>query len=383
MANGPGAGTTRKRRNLYGIITTMRWRLYPASEFGRYAAEWDTLAHRAGVPAFLGARFVTPLLTEFATGSERLAMATDAEGLCAITLVQPRGHGVWQTFQPSQLPLGPWVTRADSDLRVAARSLLRSLPGIALQIGITQLDPAGIARPSEGGVFATLDYVRTAWLEVAADFEAYWEARGKNLRSNMRKQRRRLLADGIVPRLEMLSRKEEMSSALESYGRLESAGWKRAQGTAIAVDNAQGRFYRAMLENFCEAGAGRVYRYRFGDRIVAVDLCIEQFGTLVVLKTTYDEQLRQFSPASLMREDAMRAIFDEGRIHRIEFFGKLMEWHTHWTSSQRMLYHVNCYRWPWLRSAQDWRRRRGARAQEAAAQTESDPGDSSDKSTPA
>jgi hypothetical protein len=103
-----------------------------------------------------------------------------------------------------------------------------------------------------------------------------------------------------------------------------------------------------MLENFCAAEAGRIYRYWFGDRVVAVDLCIESQGTLVVLKTTYDENFKTLSPASLLREDELRAIFHEGRIRRVEFFGKVMDWHTHWTSATRTLYHVNCFRWAWM-----------------------------------
>ena len=106
-------------------------------------------------------------------------------------------------------------------------------------------------------------------------------------------------------------------------------------GTAIHPDNEQGRFYRAMLEAFCSAGAGRIYRYRFGDRVVAIDLCIEGGGALVILKTTYDESIKTISPAFLMREESFRGLFGERRLKRIEFFGKLMEWHTRWTDDIR------------------------------------------------
>ena len=51
---------------------------------------------------------------------------------------------------------------------------------------------------------------------------------------------------------------------------LESAGWKAGSGTAVAPDNAQGRFYRAMLEAFAARGQARIYRYRFGDHQVTL-----------------------------------------------------------------------------------------------------------------
>lgn len=69
------------------------------------------------------------------------------------------------------------------------------------------------------------------------------------------------------------SEPDDIAQAIADYGLLESAGWKAEGGTAIHPDNAQGRFYRAMLENFCRQGRGRVYRYRFDDKVVAVDLC--------------------------------------------------------------------------------------------------------------
>src|SRR6266513_5826403 len=100
-----------------------------------------------------------------------------------------------------------------------------------------------------------------------------------------------------------------------------------------------------MLENFCRQGNGRVYQYRFDDRVVAVDLCIEGNGFLIVLKTTYDESIKSSSPAFLMRQEAFRQLFAEERIRRIEFYGKLMEWHTRWSEEIRRMYHINYHRW--------------------------------------
>ncbi len=335
----------------------MSWRLHPARDFARFAAEWDLLASRYGGPAFLRSAFIAPLLIEFSRGNELLAVNADDAGPAAMTLVVPTGRGGWETFQPSQLPLGPWIMRPGEPIGALAGNLLRRLPGLALRLGLTQLDPHLVTRPVDHETIDTLDYIRTAWVEVAGSFADYWALRGKNLRANMRKQRRKLEADGVATRLEILTQPGDVATAIESYGRLESAGWKSALGTAIDSGNRQGRFYCAMLENFCAGGAGRVYRYWFADRIVAIDLCIEHAGTLVVLKTTYDEGLKPLSPAFLLREDELQAIFDEARIRRVEFFGRLMDWHAQWTQETRTLYHLNCYRWHWIRRARAWRMR--------------------------
>jgi hypothetical protein len=96
-------------------------------------------------------------------------------------------------------------------------------------------------------------------------------------------------------------------------------------------------------------GKGRIFRYLFGGQVVAMDLCIESGGVLVVLKTTYDEKFKVVSPATLMRHEIMDRLFAEGRITRIEFYGKAMEWHLRWTNDLRTLYHANRYRWSALK----------------------------------
>ena len=68
---------------------------------------------------------------------------------------------------------------------------------------------------------------------------------------------------------------------------------ERRAGTAIHPANAQGKFYRIVFEEFYRQGAGRIYRYWYDDRIVAMDLCIEGNGSIVILKTAYDENIAQ------------------------------------------------------------------------------------------
>jgi len=239
--------------------------------------------------------------------------------------------------------------RPDQDFERLLSTLARSLPGAALVVGVTQQDPGCVPRPIESASLHTLDYIRTARVPVTGTFDDYWSQRGKNLRHNMKRQRAKLAQDGVATRLEILARPEEVAPAIADYGRLEGAGWKVAGGTAITANNAQGCFYRSMLEAFCDAGKGRIYRYRFDERVVAVDLCIEGGGALVILKTTYDESFKSISPAFLMRQEAFGKLFEEGRLGRIEFYGRVMEWHTKWSNDVRTMYHVNYYRWPLLR----------------------------------
>jgi hypothetical protein len=335
----------------------MSWTVVPARDFARHAARWQRL-HAAGPASpLLAVEFVQALLDVFGTDRDMLAWHGDGDGddTDAMTIVTPGRLGAWNTFQPAQAPVGLWLQRDTRPADGLLAGLLRALPGPALMLGLTQCDPMLMARPAADARSGarSFDYIRTARITLQGSFDDYWNARGKNLRNNLKKQRNRLRQDGIVTRLEVVREPELMAGAVADYGKLETTGWKATEGTAVAADNDQGRFYRALLEAFAKRGAASVYRYWFdgpdGPHLAAMDLCVEGGGCIVILKTAYDEALGpQLSPALLMREEATRDLFDAARFERIEFYGRVMEWHTRWTDEIRTMYHLNGYRWPLL-----------------------------------
>lgn len=322
----------------------MNWTVHPISKLAEFSGQWDALARsRPGTP-FLESAFLQPAIDAFGNSGLRLCLKQTHGQLVAAAIMQPARKGMWQTFQPSQLPLGAWVAAEKVDLESACAELLRQLPGLNLGLGITQLDSKFHARPSDGFKLRTQDYIETSWVNIEGSFETYWDSRGKNLRQNTRKQRNKLLAEGATTRIECATAPEDVAKAIADYGKLESAGWKTADGTAIHPDNAQGKFYTHMLENFCRLGRGRIYRYWFGEKLVSMDLCIHDDAAIVILKTTYDESYKAVSPSTLMRQDEFQLLFEEQKFQRIEFYGKVMEWHTRWTEHARAIYHLNAYR---------------------------------------
>ena len=333
----------------------MRWTTLPAQRLLKQPElqqQWDQLnAARLDLP-FLSASAVGAALQVFGQGQERLLLAKDEAGQpLAMLLLAPAGPLRWATFQPSQLPLGAWVAQPEVSATTLCRSLLRGPLGFSLVVSMTQVDP--LLAPREADVPDTrhTDYIPTAWLEIEGSFDDYWAARGKNLRQNLRKQRNKLAADGVDTTLRLWRAPEDMAPALARYGALESGGWKAGHGTAIHPDNAQGRFYLQLLKAAAARGEALVTEYLFNDRTVAMNLGVLRGGTWVVLKTTYDESVpKTLSPASLLREEELKFLFGQREIRRIEYYGRVMEWHTKLTDRQRTLYHLTTYRWPWLKS---------------------------------
>ncbi|HWJ93216.1 MAG TPA: GNAT family N-acetyltransferase [Telluria sp.] len=328
----------------------MKWTAVPATGFAQHSARWHELHARCGGHALLAADFVAPLVTHFGSGAEMLAWCEQDGRTVAMAVVAPAARGSWSTFQPAQAPVALWLQEPGADIERLCHGLMRALPGFPLVFGVTQLDPAMLPRPAHTPCIGTLDYIDTARVTIAGTFDGYWNKRGKNLRANLKKQRAKLDKEGIATRLEICTDPHAVAQAVADYGMLESSGWKAGCGTAVHAENAQGRYYREMLEASCRRGAGSIYRYFFGERLVAMDLCVEDADRVVVLKTSYDESAAgSLSPTLLMREEACRRLFEEGRVRRLEFYGRVMEWHLRWTDEVRTMYHVNCYRWPGLR----------------------------------
>ncbi len=356
---------TGKQNDQRGYQETMTWTIHPVTYFKEIEDQWDTLVRAQPGTPFLESAFLKPALDAFAGETERLCLRYTNGNLDAAAIVQQGQRGMWQTFQPSQLPLGAWVSSANLDLASTCSELVSRLPGMAIGLGVTQLDSRIQPRPQEGLRLRTQDYIQTAWVDIEGNFESYWEARGKNLRQNTRKQRNKLQTEGTETRLECITSPADVEKAIEDYGSLESKGWKAADGTAIHPANAQGRFYRQMLENFCALGQGRIYRYWFGEKLVSMDLCIHDDTAIVILKTTYDESHKAISPSTLMRQTQFEQLFEEQKFKRIEFYGKVMEWHTRWTPQSRSIYHATAYRWAWLKRLHE---RRSATVAQAAAE---------------
>lgn len=328
----------------------MRWIVLPISEIENFRSIWEDLNAKTTKSPLLSLDFLLPLLQIFGDGKEKLAYLENEREIDVIGVFRTNNHHVWMTFQVSQAPLGFWLQKPDIDLAEVLPLLLKQLPSFPLLLAITQQDPDLFQRPPNTNKLSTIDYIQTARVTIAGDFEDYWAKRGKNLRQNIKKQRNKLEKAGITARLDVSTAESDVSKAINDYGRLENAGWKAGLGTAIHPSNKQGLFYQSILENFCRQGKGRIYRYWFNDKIVAMDLCIEGDDSIVILKTTYDECLDpSISPAFLMRDEEFKQLFTEKKFSKIEFYGKVMDWHTKWANEFRTLYHVNYYHWATLK----------------------------------
>ncbi len=322
----------------------MTWRFLPVSRFAEATPVWQQIQRKFGATPLLDPVFIQQLIEHFASGGELIALH-EAEPM-AVGILSRRGRFGWQTIQPANAPLGAWIADPNASTDTLLSSLAAALPGPALMVGLSQLDPSFAPRPEVNGRVKTLDYIKTARVPIEGSYEDYWSARSKNLKHNMKRQRNRLARDNVAIRFEEIREPDKIAEAVNDYARLESAGWKGSISSAVRVGDTQCRFYIGMLREFAVRGEAVIYRYFYNDALVATDLCLLCDKTLIILKTTHDESRKGTSPAHLMRHEVVQRAFEKGDVDCIEFYGPAQDWHLRWTDDVRVMYHLNYYRLP-------------------------------------
>lgn len=329
----------------------MSWEIRPAAQaFEQVRTFWDELNHRGSGHVLLDSAFVGPLVRQF--GSERTLLAWNTEPAApGAMLLEPRRGGFWNTFQPSQAPIGLVLLPGCPDPPRSIRGIMRRLPGYALEIGVMQQDPAIselCALPRSPSV-RLVPYIETARVSVQGSFQNYWNARGKDLKSNVERRMRRLERHGMRHEFEMVRTSDRIPEAIRDYGRLESTGWKGTEGTAVSPENAQGRYYREVLETLCDRGEGAVFQLALDGRVVASQLSVMRNGILVLLKMAYDEAFQEHSPGYLLQHKILEFVFEDSRFKAVDFYGRVRQgWTDKWTNETRTMLHVTFYRHAWV-----------------------------------
>jgi hypothetical protein len=311
--------------------------------------EWDELHRRLGASPLLHADFLSSALSVFGSDREVMFKCTSGGNIVCLAVLQPVGTGKWATFQPSQAPIGFWLQSPGHSMAKLIETCHASMSLTTAVVSLTQQDPDILPRPADEARLSTLDYIDTARIVVQGDWATYWAQRGSNLRHNLKRAKAKLGSASRSLALRVISNRDELRGAVAVYGQIESSSWKASEGTAVSPDNDQGRFYTLLLERFAARERAICYQLLIDGEVAATDLCIAGDEEIVILKTTYDDRFKDYSPAFLMREIAFQWIFEQRSFARIEFYGRVMDWHLRWTDHVRRMYHVNHFRFAVLK----------------------------------
>jgi CelD/BcsL family acetyltransferase involved in cellulose biosynthesis len=319
------------------------WTILPLNRsLGEYAGQWDLLQTQLFRDnPMLDSRFIDALLLHFGDGSERLCIFSNAGSPQAMCILRPRGAAIWASFLPAQAQVGP-VLLNRPDL---VNSLVRALPGLVLQVDFLCNDPEfGDLSETDNRRRESRDHARTINIDLSGSFEAYWTGRSKKLVQNIGRYERRLAANNVVMTLARICDASELVAAVTRYAQLESSGWKGKTGTALNMSDAQGHFYLDLTQRFAQSTGTVIYELWLDGQLAASRMTVATQHSVIMLKTTFDESMSQYSPGRLLLHRAIQDLFGRRPGGLIEFYTDANADLLAWATGQRWVRHVSFYR---------------------------------------
>lgn len=312
------------------------WELFNADDLPvDWWDTWDKLndEHLEGHP-LLNSQMVRRLVAYFGSSGLRAARYVETARPRMQLVLEPNGLGRWRVFAPAQAPVGLLVfDRANGASEQTLRGLLRALSPYALAIVLPYQDAPYSCIGSSSGRVGERDSIGTTICVDTKRFDEYWSNRPRDLRQNIRRYLKRVEQTGRTVRLTATHARSEIAAGVERYGLLESQGWKGREGTALHPDNAQGKFYSELLTELAGRGSAEVSELYLGEQLAASRLLIAGPTMIVMLKTTYDETLRDYAVGRLHLHMLIGQLLSAPERRRIEFYTRanadLLAWSTH------------------------------------------------------
>lgn len=320
----------------------MSWSFSSAhTDFPAFAPAWDALNQRLfDAHPLLDSAFIAPLIELYGPDTLRLARETVDGQLRSAALVRPLAPGAWRVFALGPIQMTPALMAPEADWD----GLLRSLPGMALLLNVNLQDPQYSHLAPCPPVRRAFDHACTIGIALEGGFERYWQGRSRHLRQNLGRYQRRLREDGQTVEWRQYTEPDAIVAAVDRYSVLESAGWKGRNGTALHPGNLQGAFFRRVMQSFAHRASARVSELWIDGRLAASRLAIGTPAILVMLKTTYDEELARYAPGMLLLRRVIEGEFAAGQHRRIEFYTNATPAQHAWATDSRWIRHFEVYR---------------------------------------
>lgn len=330
----------------------MTWIVYKIDEYpGKLWADWDLMnsQHHNSNP-LLNSDFIAPL-HQITNEALLVGVATsDQNEITAMLLLKKNHVGIWQVFKPSQAPIALVVVNNSIDFDAAG--LVSKLPGFAFKLDFYCLDPV-----EHGSVIAAAKGAQLSnhsvniRITTNGTFDDYWNQRPKKLRSNIKRYTNRCTEECGECSFQIIETPEDILSATDRYGILESQGWKGKAKTALHPSNYQGQFYRRYLHAQACSGNALVMEMYIKDKLVASRLCVQKNGLLITLKTTFEESFKRYALGRLLLKRLIEWCFEQPKINQIDFYTNASPEQLEWSTEQRNMLNASVYIFSGLASA--------------------------------
>lgn len=305
----------------------------------RHRAAWEALAATAPYGEwFASPAWLLPWLAVY--GDERplrFCFAYQGDhlaGVCPLMCLPATGR---RCAPSAGQPVNPQVRRIGAVSRVPLAELLtavlRALDGdAALRCLTFQQVPAGsaFALGLEDAV-SRVGLHRFAWAEppsavvqLSDGWDAYLRALDSKLLRNLRSRRRRLERDGNW-QFRLVQGAEALREAWPAVLEIEQASWKHPAGSSLVREASAGAFYRGVAEAMAATGRLRLHLLEHDGTPVAHALGVTDRQRYYLLKNSYREAYRSWSPGQSLVWHAMAEAAAAG-CNTLDFLGDESDW---------------------------------------------------------
>jgi len=298
--------------------------------------EWDSLAARLRVLPYQQPGWTQAWWRAFGLGEPELHTLRQDGQLTAL-LPMVRRNKILESPANYHTPAFSLLAEDKRGAAALAQALFKSEP---THLSITSLDrehqtlDACLDAAEEAGYRVVVrPFLRSLYIDVDGDWQAYEADLGDNLVRNLRRARRQLDREGRVS-VDVVTGGEQLDECLREAFLVENSSWKGAAGTSILSDPRTQRFYTAVGRWAAERGILRLSMLRVDRRPLAMCFALQEHGVCHLLKAGYDAAYGRYSPGSLLMQAMVQRCFED-RLSRIELNGDAEPYKQSWTKVAR------------------------------------------------
>jgi CelD/BcsL family acetyltransferase involved in cellulose biosynthesis len=307
------------------------------------ARDWSALAEAQRSP-FLTVEWLAEWWEAFGEGEPQVVTIKDGDTLRAGALLARSRSGLGGTANDHSgdwdcVAAGPdertqfWEALAAESAPVLVLPVLHAAQ--AERIAREVLAPAGYRFVAERGP-------ASPYLELPASYDELLAGKSRNFRSQLGRRRRALEKEGELVFRTTLGG-QELERDLEALFRVEAAGWKSEQGTAILSDDRAQRFYRSFARVAAERGWLRIHLLELDGRAIAADYSLVFANGEFLLKTGFDEAFSRLSPGLVLRGEVLRQAIEAG-LGYYDFLGGPDHYKMRWAEDLRWRVTLRAFR---------------------------------------
>ena len=309
-------------------------------QFEELREEWNVLADRLRTPLLRHEWFFSCAKTFHAEESLRICIIRNSGKLVAaapLVAVRSQGCERWEVLGASQLyePCG-FLYDSFESLSALIRDLLT--PGFPLMLQRFEADsPAVIGFknvPINIGVSLTRTTSPTLSLGLPASWGDLLAARSANFRYDLKRKYSKAKAGGTFSAEFIDPEPAEIHKLMRTVLEVEGSGWKGDRGSSLRHNELLGSFFNEYSRLAANEGMLRIAILRIDGKVIAVQLGIEAYERLWVLKMGYDEAYSRISPGFLLTAEAVRDAINR-KLTAYEFLGVAEPWEERWGAERR------------------------------------------------